>query len=84
MALRYQLLSRFTARVAVEERVERQPDGERVTVRVPTELPRGWNPSSFYATATQETAWLLSAAGLLSLGALSALAVRRREAGRVH
>jgi Ca-activated chloride channel family protein len=61
--LRYQLLSRFTSRVAVEERVERAPDGRLVTVPVKVPLPRGWNPGAFFPTATND--WFFLLAGVL-------------------
>jgi hypothetical protein len=53
-ALEYQLVTEFTSRVAVEEQVTRAPDGQLARANVPTVLPRGWNPSSFFATATDD------------------------------
>jgi len=53
-ALDYQLVTEFTSRVAIEERVTREPDGKLTRAAVPTMLPRGWNPSSFFATATND------------------------------
>jgi len=70
--LRYQLLSRFTSRVAVEERVERAPDGRLVTVPVKVPLPRGWKPGAFFPTATND--WFFLLAGLLLMLSGSVLA----------
>ena len=67
-ALEHQLVSKYTSRVAVEERVERKPDGSLVSVKVPTPLPRGWNPAKFCATATDDWLWLAVAAILLLAG----------------
>jgi Ca-activated chloride channel family protein len=69
-ALDYQLLCKFTARVAVEEKVERYPDGSLKTVNVPVPVPNGW--TGFAATATTDPvkalcACLIAAAGLALL-----------------
>lgn len=61
-ALTYQLVSKFTSRVAVEERVERR-DGKLVMVPVKVPLPRGWSPGAFFPTATSD--WAFLALGLL-------------------
>jgi Ca-activated chloride channel family protein len=74
--LRYQLLSRFTSRVAVEERVERAPDGRLVTVPVKVPLPRGWKPGAFFPTATND--WFFLLAGLLLMLSGSVLASKTR------
>ncbi|MEO6324887.1 MAG: marine proteobacterial sortase target protein [Thermoanaerobaculia bacterium] len=42
MALRYNLVTRFTSRVAVEDIIV-NPGGEAKTSTVPTELPEGWS-----------------------------------------
>jgi Ca-activated chloride channel family protein len=75
-ALRYQLVSRFTSRVAVEERIQRAPDGALVTVPVRVPLPRGWNPGAFFPTATND--WALLAAGLVLMLAGGGAALGRR------
>jgi Ca-activated chloride channel family protein len=68
-ALSYQLVTRYTSRVAVEEKVSRAPDGSLLSVKVPVAPPKGWN--MFNATATQDTALaLLGAVCLLALGVL--------------
>ncbi|MEB3280748.1 MAG: VIT domain-containing protein [Lyngbya sp.] len=41
IALQYQLLSQYTAFVAVSEEVRVDPDGTRRTVQIPVELPEG-------------------------------------------
>jgi hypothetical protein len=83
-ALRYQLVSRFTSRVAVEQRVKRGPDGTLVTVPVRAPLPRGWNPAAFFPTATND--WALLAAGLVLMlgGAGAALCRCRATPGGGH
>jgi Ca-activated chloride channel family protein len=42
-ALNYRLLSQYTAFVAVSEEVRVNPDGGKVTVNVPVEMPQGVN-----------------------------------------
>jgi len=74
-ALSYQLVTRYTSRVAVEEKVSRSPDGELLSVRVPVAPPKGWN--MFNATATQDTA--LAVAGLVCLLALGVLGWRLKR-----
>jgi Ca-activated chloride channel family protein len=76
VSLYYQVLSKFTARVAVEERVVRGPNGELETVRVKTPLPKGWDPSQFTSTASDMFLWLL-VGGLLAVAGLIDLGIRR-------
>jgi LPXTG-motif cell wall-anchored protein len=64
--------------VAVEEKVERRPEGTLVSVPVRVPLPRGWNPGAFHPTATSDPALL--AAGLLLLLSGGGLALSRRRA----
>jgi Ca-activated chloride channel family protein len=73
VSLGHQVLSKFTARVAVEERVTRDPGGELNTVKVKVPLPKGWDPSKFNATASDLYLWLLVGfllivAGLIDMG----------------
>lgn len=60
IAIRHQLMSPYTARIAVEERVEHKPDGSLTTVEVPRSIPRGWY--SLRATASWEGAYWIAAA----------------------
>jgi Ca-activated chloride channel family protein len=69
-ALKHQLISGFTSRIAVEERVTVE-NGELVTVRVPVESPKGWR---LHATATRDPLLLL-----IGLAALSGAALLRRK-----
>jgi Ca-activated chloride channel family protein len=80
-ALAYQLVSRFTSRVAVEEKVERTPDGtrQRVPVRVP--LPRGWSSAAFHPTATNDRAWFAAGLVLLLAAGMAQAALRRCREG---
>jgi Ca-activated chloride channel family protein len=79
-ALEYQLVTEFTSRVAVEEMITRQPDGRLATVNVPTMLPRGWNPSAFFRTATNDPLLLLLGLAAMAGGLLLLLAQRRMKA----
>jgi Ca-activated chloride channel homolog len=80
VALEHQLVSKFTSRVAVEERVEVTPRGELKSVTVPTPLPKGWNPAAFGATSTQDLLLLaLGLAGLALGGVLAAINHGRAE-----
>jgi len=74
-ALSYQLVTPYTSRVAVEEKVSRAPDGSLLSVKVPVAPPKGWN--MFNATATQDTA--LALFGLVCLFALGVLQWRTRN-----
>jgi hypothetical protein len=69
-AIRYNLVTRFTSLVAVEEQPA-GPPGER-TALVPTELPEGWQPANVAGTqpATGTADAFLEALGLclLALG----------------
>lgn len=76
-ALRHQLISKFTSRVAVEERVTTNTNGVLETVKVKVPLPRGWDPSKFNATATHDTLLLLTGLALLAAG-MSVRTCRRR------
>ena len=86
-AMRYNLVTRFTSLVAVEEKVV-NPGGEARTALVPTELPAGWqmdrvfgaNPAGGTADLFLETA----GAALVVMGLLAVAAGRRRAwlAGR--
>ncbi len=69
VALTHQLVTKFTSRVAVEERVVVE-DGDLISVKVPVEAPKGWQ---MYATATNETLQLLI--GIMALA--GALIIRR-------
>jgi Ca-activated chloride channel family protein len=65
VGLKHQLVSRFTSRVAVEERVVVE-DGDLLSVKVPVPAPKGW---SMHPTATREPLQLLVGL-LLVLGSL--------------
>ncbi len=41
IALQYKLMSQYTAFVAVEEQIRRQPNGEIITIPIPVEMPDG-------------------------------------------
>ncbi len=66
-ALRYQLVTPYTSRIAIEERVVRGPDGALLTIPVATPPPRGWN--MFESTATQDLLWLAIGIAVLLGGA---------------
>lgn len=80
-ALKHELVSKFTSRVAVEERVTRTDAGDLKSAQVPTPLPKGWDPTRFCGTATQDA--LLVCLGLLAAGcyAFLTLAASRRRQG---
>jgi Ca-activated chloride channel family protein len=50
-ALTYQLLSQYTAFVAVSEEVRVDPEGERVSVQVPVEMPEGVSYEGIFGAA---------------------------------
>ncbi|WP_017719136.1 VIT domain-containing protein [Kamptonema formosum] len=50
-ALTYQLLSQYTAFVAVSEEVRVDPEGERVSVQVPVEMPEGVSYEGIFGDA---------------------------------
>ena len=63
IALDHQLVSQFTSRIAVEEKISRSPEGTIVKVNVPNNLPRGWVTSEFSPTGTNDV--LMTMIGLL-------------------
>lgn len=63
VGLQYQLVTQFTSRVAVEERLEKQPDGSLISVRVPIMRRANGLP----ATATNDFNMLLLAALLIAI-----------------
>jgi len=79
-ALQHQLVTPFTSRVAVEERVVRNPDGSLQTVNVPTPPPAGW--AMFAPTASADPWLLLAGALLLAMGAYVGGRDLRRRACR--
>ena len=82
-AIQYNLVTRFTSLVAVEEVVVNS-DGQNHSVPVPTELPAGMQMDKvFGAPATGTADGFLEALGLTFLAAGTALIcfMRRREAG---
>jgi Ca-activated chloride channel family protein len=74
-ALNYQLVSRYTSRVAIEERVVVE-NGDLVSVKVPVPAPKGW---TLYSTATSDPLRLLT-----GFAALLAAAVLRRITHAPH
>jgi Ca-activated chloride channel homolog len=61
IALEHQLVTKYTSRVAVEYELqtEKLPTGKLRTVKVPVELPKGWDPQAFHATATNNVLLML-------------------------
>ncbi|MCP4157298.1 MAG: marine proteobacterial sortase target protein [bacterium] len=72
-SLGFQILSKYTARVAVEEIVSRDPAGQLKTVKVPVPLPRGWQPPKLNPTATNELVLFLIGLALLLLALITYL-----------
>ena len=60
-ALDYRLLSEYTAFIAVSEEVRVNPDGERVRVEVPVELPDGVSYEGVFGTPEEDQAVMQSA-----------------------
>jgi len=69
-ALEYQLITPFTSRVAVEQKISRKPDGEIVSVGVPTLLPEGWDRAGLEGTASDEAIWFIVGAAWMGFGML--------------
>ncbi|MBD2576774.1 VIT domain-containing protein [Oscillatoria sp. FACHB-1406] len=53
-AIAYQLLSNYTAFVAVSEEVRVNPDGESISVQVPVEMPEGVSHEGVFGGGAQE------------------------------
>lgn len=79
IALTHQLVTKYTSRVAVEQKIERKPDGTLVSVNVPVELPNGWDSSSFFPTATNDPLLLLIGGITMLLGLSGLLTQLRRR-----
>lgn len=71
-ALQYQLVTPFTSRVAVEQRIEKNQFGELVTVQVPVAEKFGSASPGFSATATTDPLFLALGTVLLALTGLLA------------
>lgn len=72
-ALEFQLVCKYTSRVAVEELIEKQPDGKLRYVPVPLHTPKGMLES----TAMNDVEHLLTGLGLLIVAAMLLLAAVR-------
>jgi len=61
IALEHQLVTNYTSRVAVEYELKEEmcPDGNLRSVKVPVNLPKGWDPKGFHSTATNNVLLLL-------------------------
>jgi Ca-activated chloride channel family protein len=85
-AIRYNLVTRFTSLVAVEEKAVVNPGGEARTAVVPTEMPAGWQMDKVFganpAGGTADLFLEALGAALLVMG-LVAAAARRRQACQV-
>ena len=68
IALQHQLVTKYTSRVAVEERVVKQPNGSLLTVKVPVKLPKGFNSNAFFATASNDPLMFLLGSLAIALG----------------
>ncbi|OIP73464.1 MAG: trypsin [Oscillatoriales cyanobacterium CG2_30_44_21] len=55
-ALNYRLLSQYTAFVAVSDEVRVNPDGGKITVQVPVEMPEGVSYEGIFGAAPMSTA----------------------------
>jgi len=81
-AIRYNLVTRFTSLVAVEEKLVVNPGGEAATAVVPTELPGGWQMDKVFganpAGGTADLFLEALGAALLAMGLLAVTAKRRR------
>jgi Ca-activated chloride channel family protein len=79
-AMRYRLVTRFTSLVAVEQVVTNE-GGKLETVAVPTELPEGWKMEGVFgapATGTADALWEAVGVGLVIVGLVLVLVIRRR------
>lgn len=76
-AMKHQLVTKFTSRVAVEEEQAIQTDGTLKTVNVKVPLPKGWSGAAFYNTATLDPLWFLVGGQLFLVGILMHLYRRR-------
>ena len=82
-AIHYRLVTRFTSLVAVEEVVV-NPAGKSDTLRVPTELPAGWQMDKVFgapATGTADDFLEALGAALLCAGMVPLFFMRKGRAG---
>jgi len=61
IALEHQLVTKYTSRVAVEYELKEETlsNAKIRSVKVPVNLPKGWDPSGFHSTATNNVLLLL-------------------------
>lgn len=91
-ALNYRLLSQYTAFVAVSEEVRVNPDGGKITVQVPVELPEGVSYEGIFGANTADKAVSYAApptGGIMPLspatsGAVTRSAIRTRGSSRLE
>jgi Ca-activated chloride channel family protein len=91
-ALNYRLLSQYTAFVAVSEEVRVNPDGGKITVQVPVELPEGVSYEGIFGANTADKAASYAApptGGIMPLspapsGAVTRSAIRTRGSSRLE
>ncbi len=76
VSLEHQVVSKFTSRVAVEERISRNPQENLGKVKQAVPLPKGWNPAKFHSTATNNMEMLLIGVMML-LGGIAVYVIRR-------
>jgi Ca-activated chloride channel family protein len=81
-ALNYNLLSKYTAFVAVSEEVRVNPDGTTQRVQVPVELPEGVSFEGIFGNETEEDLATAQKTSNFSVAAQSAPVPRRRTIGR--
>ncbi len=67
-ALNYQLLSQYTAFVAVSEEVRVTPEGESITVQVPVEMPEGVSRQGIFGEPEEKVRGAMG--GMMMLSAL--------------
>lgn len=67
-ALDYQLITPFTSRVAVEQKITRKDNGEIISVGVPTLLPEGWDRNGLEGTATDDVVWFIIGVSWMAFG----------------
>ena len=72
IALDHQLVSKYTSRVAEEYELQTKqlPNGKLKTVKVPANLPKGWQRNAFEPTATNNTLFILIGGMLLGMAVL--------------
>ncbi|MBN1355273.1 VWA domain-containing protein [bacterium] len=85
LALKFRIMSRYTAFVAISEEIRRLPDGRMETVQIPVEMPEMVSFEGVFGDSLREKKYSPAAAPAGSVNSLIPLKTREcRDDNRIH